>query len=176
QRQCERMSNSEPRDDLQRGREASRHDQQTQEKEQMIVASQNMFHTQAKKIRKRANGFVHCNTCVRGRYLRRCTIRSRAQQFFGDRLTGEILHLEILAVPIRQGRDEFGLNFQIEKGDSVEIQKNFYVVILIKTALNGAVFGDLAIRCDDNLPRYSCVEMRLASIELDLRYNPVVIL
>ena len=39
-------------------------------------------------------------------------------------------------MPKRQGRDEFGLNLQTRKADSVEIQKDFYVVILIETAVN----------------------------------------
>src|SRR5215831_13932372 len=79
-------------------------------------------------------------------------------------------------MPKRQGRNDFGLNLQIRKADSVEIQTNFYVVILIETTVNGAVFGDFAISRDDNLLRYNCFELRLASGELDLRYSPVVIL
>src|SRR5215470_10396788 len=79
-------------------------------------------------------------------------------------------------MPKRQVRDNFGLNLQTRKADSGEIQTNFYVVILIETTANGAVFGDFAIRRDDNLFRYSCFELGLASGELDLRYSPVVIL
>ena len=80
-------------------------------------------------------------------------------------------------MPKRQGRDEFGLNFQIGKDDSVEIQKNFYVVILIETAVNGFVFDDFSIRCDDDLPRYRRSRVAMsASGELGLRHNPVVIL
>ena len=76
----------------------------------------------------------------------------------------------------RQGCDEFGLNFQIEKSDSVEIQKDFYVVILIETAVNGLSLGDFAIRRNEKLPRYSRLELRLALVELDLRYSAIVIL
>ena len=79
-------------------------------------------------------------------------------------------------MPKRQGRDEFGLNLQTRKADSVEIQTNFYVVILIETAVNGVVFGDFAIRCDDKLPRYSRLELRSCLCELGLRHSPVVIL
>src|SRR5262249_2815211 len=79
-------------------------------------------------------------------------------------------------MPKGQGRDDFGLNFQTRKANRMEVQTDFYVVILIETAVNGAVFGDFAIRRDDNLLRYSCFELRLASRELDLRYSPVVIL
>ena len=79
-------------------------------------------------------------------------------------------------MPKRQGRDDFGLNLQTRKADSVEIQKNFYVVILIETAVNRLSFGDFAIRCDDNLPRYSRLELRSCLCELGLRHNPVVIL
>ena len=79
-------------------------------------------------------------------------------------------------MPKRQGCDEFGFNFQIGKDDSVEIQKNFYSVIFIELAANRLSVGDFGIRCDDNLPRYSCVEMRTASVELDLRYSAIVVL
>ena len=64
----------------------------------------------------------------------------------------------------------------MEKASSVEIQKDFYVVILIETAVNGFVFDDFAIRCDDDLPCYRRFELRSASGELGLRHNPVVIL
>ena len=76
----------------------------------------------------------------------------------------------------RQGCDEFGLNFQIEKGNSVEIQTNFYVIILIETAVNGAVFGDFLSSYDDDLPFYRRFKLRSASRELGLRHNPVAIL
>ena len=76
----------------------------------------------------------------------------------------------------RQGCDEFGLNFQIEKSDSVEIQKNFYVVILIKTAVNGFVFDDFFSSCDNDLPFYRRFKLRSASGELGLRHHSVVIL
>ena len=79
-------------------------------------------------------------------------------------------------MPKRQGLDQFGLNVQIGRDDNVEIQKNFYVVILIETAANGGVFDDFAIHCDDNLPRYNCLELRSRLCELGLRHNPVVIL
>ena len=79
-------------------------------------------------------------------------------------------------MPKRQGRDEFGLNPQTRKADSVEIQKDFYVVILIETATNGFVFGDFAIRRDEKLPRYSRLELRPCLCELGLRHNSVVIL
>ncbi len=78
-------------------------------------------------------------------------------------------------MPERQGRDELGFNFQIGKGDSFEIQKNFYVVIPIESAVNRAVFGDFAIRRDEKLPRYSGLELRSRLCELALRHNPVVI-
>ena len=69
------------------------------------------------------------------------------------------------------------MNFQIGKDDSVEIQKNFYVVILIETAVNGFIFDDFAIRCDDNLPRYSRSRVAIVLLcELGFRHNPVVIL
>ena len=70
----------------------------------------------------------------------------------------------------------FGLNFQTGKDSSAEIQTNFYVVILIETAANGFVFGDFAVSCDDDLPRYRRFELPSASGKLDLRYSPVVIL
>ena len=76
----------------------------------------------------------------------------------------------------RQGCDEFGLNFQIGKGHSVEIQTNFYVVILIETAVNRFVFDDFFSSCDDDLPFYRRFKLRSASGELGLRYNPAVIL
>ena len=76
----------------------------------------------------------------------------------------------------RQGCDDFGLNFQIEKSDSVEIQKDFYVVILIETAVNGFVFDDFFSSCDDDLPFYRRFKLRSASGELGLRHNPVLIL
>ena len=76
----------------------------------------------------------------------------------------------------RQGCDEFGLNFQIGKDDSVEIQKNFYVVIFIELAANRLSVGDFVIRCDEKLPRYSRLELRSCLCELGLRHNPVVIL
>ena len=63
-------------------------------------------------------------------------------------------------MPKRQGRDDFGLNLQTGKADSVEIQKNFYVVILIEMAVNRLSVGDFAIRCDEKLPRYSRLELR----------------
>ena len=87
----------------------------------MIVASQNVFHTKDKEIRKRADGFLRGHTRVGDSDLGGRAIRGRAQQSFGDRLADEILHLEILAVPIRQGRNEFGLNFQTGKDGSGEI-------------------------------------------------------
>src|SRR5439155_1078693 len=111
----------------------------------------------------------------RGRYLRRCTIRSRAQQFFGDRLAGEILHLEILAVPIRQGRDEFGLNFQRGNNGSVEIKMNFHIVIFVETATNEFGSRQFAIRRDSELRGYDCFKLRSASSKLRLRHNPVAI-
>ena len=76
----------------------------------------------------------------------------------------------------RQGCDEFGLNFQIGKDGSVEIQKNLYVVILIETAVNGFVFDDFFSSCDDDLPFYRRFKLRSASGELGLCHNPVVIL
>ena len=57
-------------------------------------------------------------------------------------------------MPERQGRDEFGLNFQAGEDESVEIQTNFYVVILVEATANGFVFGDFAVSRDDDLPRY----------------------
>ena len=75
-----------------------------------------------------------------------------------------------------KGCDEFGLNFQVGKGDTVEIQKNLYVVILIKMAVNGFVFDDFFSSCDDDLPFYCRFKLRSASGELGLRHNPVVIL
>ena len=79
-------------------------------------------------------------------------------------------------MPKRQGRDDFGLNFQTRKANSVEIQKDFYVVILIETAVNRLILDDFAIRCDDDLPRYRRLELRSSLCELGLRHNPVVIL
>ena len=79
-------------------------------------------------------------------------------------------------MPKRQGRDEFGLNFQAGKGDSVEIQTNFYVVILVETTANGFVFGDFAVSRDDDFPRYRPFELPSGSAKLHLRYSPVVIL
>src|SRR5215472_12318725 len=79
-------------------------------------------------------------------------------------------------MPKRQGRDDFGLNLQTRKADGVEIKTNFYVIIFIETAVIGTVFDELAIRCDENFPRYSCLELRMASTELSLRHSPVVIL
>src|SRR5262245_10369680 len=79
-------------------------------------------------------------------------------------------------MPKRQGRDDFGLNLQTRKADGVEIQTNFYVVIFIETAVTGAAFNDLAIRCDENFPRYRGLELRFASTELSLRHSPVAIL
>ena len=79
-------------------------------------------------------------------------------------------------MPKRQGRDDFGLNLQTRKADSVEIQTNFYVVILIEMAANRLSVGDFAIRCDEKLPRYSRLELRSRLCELGLRHNPVVIL
>ena len=79
-------------------------------------------------------------------------------------------------MPKRQGRDDFGLNLETRKADRVEIQTSFYVVSLIKTAVNGIIFEDFAIRHDNNLPRYSCVELRSTSAELRLRYSSVVVL
>jgi len=76
----------------------------------------------------------------------------------------------------RQGCDEFGLNFQIGKDDSVEIQTNFDVVIFIELASNRLSVGDFTVRCDEKLPRYSRIELRLASVELDLRYSAIVVL
>ena len=76
----------------------------------------------------------------------------------------------------RQGCDEFGLNFQTGKGGGPEIQADFYIVILIELAANRLSLGDFAIGRDEKLPRYSCGKMRLGSVELDLRHNPVVIL
>ena len=78
-------------------------------------------------------------------------------------------------MPKRQGRDEFGLNFQAGKNGSAKIQMNFHVVILIETAANGLSFGDFAVRCDDDFPPYSSFELPSASTELDLRYSAVVI-
>ena len=43
-------------------------------------------------------------------------------------------------MPKRKGCDEFGLNLQTRKADSVEIQKNFYVVILIETGCERICF------------------------------------
>ena len=79
-------------------------------------------------------------------------------------------------MPKRQKREDLGLNLQTRKADSVEIQTNFYVVVPIETAVNRAVFGDFAIRCDEKLPRYSRFELRSCLCELGLRHNPVVIL
>src|SRR5262245_25464702 len=78
-------------------------------------------------------------------------------------------------MPERQVRNDLGLNLQLRKDNSVEIQKNFYVLIFIETAVTGAAFDDFAVRCDDNLPRYSHLELRSCLRELGLRYNPVVI-
>ena len=79
-------------------------------------------------------------------------------------------------MPKRQKREDFGLNLQARKDDSVEIQKDFYVVILIETAANGFVFGDFAVRGDDDLPRYGRLKLRSCLCELGLRHNPIVIL
>src|SRR5215471_19138671 len=79
-------------------------------------------------------------------------------------------------MPKRQGLDDLGLNLQMRKDNAVEIQNDFYVVIFIESAVAGAVFDDLAISCDENFPRYSRLELRLASTELSLRQSPVVIL
>src|SRR4029450_1831417 len=79
-------------------------------------------------------------------------------------------------MPKRQGRDEFGLNFQAGKDDSIEIQTNFNVVILIEPTANGFGFSDFAVSRDENLPRHRRVELPSASAKLDLRYSPIVIL
>src|SRR6476646_7168190 len=79
-------------------------------------------------------------------------------------------------MPKRQGSDDFGLSLQTRKANSVEIQKDFYVVILIETAANRLSLGDFAIRRDDDLPRYGRLELRSCLCELGLRHNPVVIL
>ena len=79
-------------------------------------------------------------------------------------------------MPKRQGRDDFGLNFQTGKDGSAEIQTNFYIVILIKMTANELSFADLAVRSDDDFPTYSSFQLPSASRELDLRYSPVVIL
>ena len=78
-------------------------------------------------------------------------------------------------MPKRQGRDDFGLNLQTRKADGVEIQENFHVVIFIETTVNGALFDDFAIRCDEKFPRHSYLELRLASTELGLRYGAIVV-
>ena len=87
-------------------------------------------------IRKRADAFVHRETPVRECHLRRCAVPGRAQQSFSDRLAGKILHLEILAVPIRQRPDELGLNVQCGNNGNVEIKMNFYIVIFVETDTN----------------------------------------
>ena len=79
-------------------------------------------------------------------------------------------------MPKRKGRHDFGLNLQTRKTDSMEIQTDFYVVIFIETAANGAVVGDFAIRRDDNLARDGCFELRLAPAEFDLRYSAIAVL
>ena len=79
-------------------------------------------------------------------------------------------------MPKRQGRDEFGLNFQAGEDNSVEIQMNFYVLTLIEATANGFVFGDFAVSRDDDLPRYCPFELPSASGKLRLRYCPVTIL
>jgi hypothetical protein len=68
------------------------------------------------------------------------------------------------------------LNLQARRDGSVEIQANLYIVIFVETAANGFLFGDFAVRHDDDLPRYRRFELRSASGELDLRYSPFVIL
>ncbi|HTG28335.1 MAG TPA: hypothetical protein VK818_08935 [Methylomirabilota bacterium] len=67
------------------------------------------------------------------------------------------------------------MNLQTRKADSLENQTNFYVVVPIETAVNRAVFGDFAIRCDEEFPRYSRLELRSCVCKLGLRHNPVVI-
>ena len=42
--------------------------------------------------------------------------------------------------------------------------------------MNRLSLGDFAIRRDENLPRYSRLELRSCLCELGLRHNPVVIL
>ena len=79
-------------------------------------------------------------------------------------------------MPKRQKREDLGLNLQTRKADSVEIQTNFYGIILIETAVNGAVFGDFLSSYDDDLPFYRRFKLRSASRELGLRHNPVAIL
>ena len=63
-RQCDRVRDRKRSNDTQRGEKTSRHDQQTEKKEQMVVASQNVFHTEGKEIRKRADGFQRGHTRV----------------------------------------------------------------------------------------------------------------
>ena len=96
-------------------RKTSRHDQQTEKKEQMVVASQNVFHTQDKEIAERAADFARGQIRVGGGELRchavtaalsnRSNIICRLNFLLGD-----------IAGVKRQGRDEFGLNFQTGKG------------------------------------------------------------
>ena len=48
----------------------------------------------------------------------------------------------------RQGRDEFGLNFQTGKDGAAKVQMNFNIVIFIETAADGLGPGNFAIRRD----------------------------
>ena len=79
-------------------------------------------------------------------------------------------------MPKWEGRNEFGLNFQIGKDGDAEIQTDFDVLILIETALNEFVFADFSSSCDDDLCSYDRFQLRSASGEFGLRHNPVLIL
>src|SRR5262245_8887937 len=76
----------------------------------------------------------------------------------------------------RQGHDDFGLNLQMPKDNTVEIQKDFYVVIFVESAANRLSLGRFAIRRDEKLPLYSRLELRSRLCKLGLRQSPIVIL
>ena len=79
-------------------------------------------------------------------------------------------------MPKRQGRDDFGLNFQTRKLHSRKIQTNFNIVIFIELAANRLRPSNLAIWRNEKLPRYRGLELRSRLCELGLRHSPVVIL
>src|SRR5262245_43779623 len=78
-------------------------------------------------------------------------------------------------MPEWEGRDDFGLNFQIGKDDGPEIQTDLDIVTFVELAANRLSPGNLAIHYDAKLPRDSCLELRSCPCELGLRHNPVVI-
>ena len=163
-RQCDRMRDRETGDDLERRPESLCHDQQREQKQQMIIAGENVPHAQRQK--SHARGPVSCCFGVPTSLTQdRGPLRAWAEQPLQYRRARLIGHGQKLPVTERQSREETGAQFERSAriGNEVESELDIALVVespaLEKLALRRiADIGEFFDRPDPRRLRHHAVQ------------------